>query len=127
MKRLVLAAVLTTGIVGAAAAQMTGAMIIPPNETPADRESVVVYIGSFLEGYRVGRNHFVVAASQAGVLDQVLDRLVLSRTSCMPDAVTAFQATLVVRKWLQDNPARLHESASVLIPEAFAAAWPCKR
>lgn len=45
---------------------------------------------------------------------------------CLPSEATKGQMLMVIRKWMEDHPAELHESASLLIHEAFLKAFPCK-
>jgi Rap1a immunity proteins len=45
---------------------------------------------------------------------------------CIPDAVVTGQAVRVVVTFIERNPARMHESFSVLVLDAFRSAWPCK-
>jgi len=45
--------------------------------------------------------------------------------TCIPDEVKIEQLTRVLVKWLRDNPARLHEPASILTVEAFHAGFAC--
>lgn len=46
---------------------------------------------------------------------------------CDPAGVTNGQVSSVVLKYLRDNPAELHESATWLIFKALNSRWPCKR
>lgn len=46
---------------------------------------------------------------------------------CLPPGVDLEQLEKVVKKSLDDNPARLHMPASLLILSALAEAFPCKR
>ena len=45
---------------------------------------------------------------------------------CFPKGVTRQQAIDVVKKYLMDNPATLHQPADDLIVHAVNLAWPCK-
>jgi hypothetical protein len=45
---------------------------------------------------------------------------------CLPPAVDLEQLEKMVKKSLDDNPARLHMPASLLILDALAEAFPCK-
>ena len=44
---------------------------------------------------------------------------------CLPDGVTPNQTVRVVVKWLEDHPARLHESAVELVVSALKENFPC--
>jgi hypothetical protein len=50
-----------------------------------------------------------------------------SQSFCSPDNIHALQLARVAIKYMEDNPARLHEPFSSLAIEAFRKAWPCKR
>lgn len=45
---------------------------------------------------------------------------------CVPNGVTRHQAVDVVKKYLMDNPATLHQPADELVVRAVKLAWPCK-
>ena len=45
---------------------------------------------------------------------------------CVPGKVTTGQMVLVVIKYIDERPQRLHERFSKLAYEALKAAWPCK-
>jgi hypothetical protein len=44
---------------------------------------------------------------------------------CLPDGVTPNQAVRVIVKWLEDHPARLHETAVILALDALRDGFPC--
>lgn len=46
---------------------------------------------------------------------------------CMPEGSDYVQGLRVLLKYLNDNPAELHEELYVLVERAFGKAWPCKR
>jgi len=46
---------------------------------------------------------------------------------CLPDGVSPNQTVRVFIKWLQDNPARLHEHASHLLIDALRDGFPCRK
>jgi len=46
--------------------------------------------------------------------------------ACIPDEVTVHQATLVVMRYLDNNPAKLHLLGTGLITFALREAYPCK-
>lgn len=46
---------------------------------------------------------------------------------CLPDGVTPNQTVRVVVKWLEDHPARLHESAVELVLGALKDNFPCHK
>ena len=45
---------------------------------------------------------------------------------CMPNEVTNGQILKILKKWLDDNPNRLHERADLIIHFALVEAFPCK-
>jgi len=45
---------------------------------------------------------------------------------CVPVEVSNGQAFKIVKKWLDDNPAKLHWRADTIIHVAFLQAFPCK-
>jgi hypothetical protein len=45
---------------------------------------------------------------------------------CEPDGVNFDQEILVVVKYIEERPQRMHERFSKLAYEALKAAWPCK-
>jgi hypothetical protein len=45
---------------------------------------------------------------------------------CVPGKVTRGQMVLVVIKYIDERPQRMHERFSKLAYEALKAAWPCK-
>ena len=45
---------------------------------------------------------------------------------CIPDEVTTGQLARIMVKFLEDNPARLHESDTILITHAFIQLYPCR-
>ena len=46
--------------------------------------------------------------------------------SCPPATATVRQLTDTVKKWLENTPTRRQYNAASLVPEALAAAFPCK-
>ena len=47
--------------------------------------------------------------------------------SCLPKGVDLGQAVRVISTYIDQRPARSHETFAVLAAEAFHAAWPCKQ
>lgn len=45
---------------------------------------------------------------------------------CVPDGVTRGQAKKVVQKYMEDNPAQLHYTATLVIWAALREAFPCE-
>jgi hypothetical protein len=58
-----------------------------------------------------------------GIVDTVAE---LTGGVCHPAGATTGQSVRIVVKYIDDQPARLHETFSVLAREALQAAWPCK-
>lgn len=49
------------------------------------------------------------------------------RTFCVPTEVSREQLIRVLVKYLQDNPARLHENRAILLNDAISDAFPCEQ
>jgi hypothetical protein len=47
--------------------------------------------------------------------------------ACVPITVPIVQAVTVIVRYIDNRPARWHESFLMLANEALLAAWPCKR
>jgi hypothetical protein len=57
----------------------------------------------------------------------LIEGLIYARTTvCLPAGVTSAQAIRIVVKYIDDEPARLHENFKALALEALRAAWPCR-
>lgn len=56
----------------------------------------------------------------------VVEAKVAKPLFCMPLGVKNGQLRLVVKKWLQEHPEKLHLPASGLVVGAFREAFPCK-
>lgn len=78
--------------------------------SPLDSGICLGYIQGFIRGVEVGE-----------ILLKAPKRLI-----CVPDASTAGQVMMVILKFLRDNPARLHENASVLVTHSLQSAFPCR-
>jgi hypothetical protein len=74
-------------------------------------------------GYVTGvvDDHFKCQISEASTT-AALDR---TKHFCLSDGVTPNQTVRVVVKWLEDHPARLHESAIELVLSALKENFPC--
>ena len=74
-------------------------------------------------GYVTGvvDDHFSCQLSEASA-SAALDP---AKNFCLPGGVTPNQTVRVVVKWLQDHPARLHESAIELAISALKENFPC--
>jgi Rap1a immunity proteins len=62
-----------------------------------------------------------------GIVSALLYRDQTISVVCLPPGVTNFQAIRVVVKYIDDQPARLHDNFKALTLEALQAAWPCKK
>jgi hypothetical protein len=79
---------------------------------------------------------FIDMGTCAGYLSGVTDvesmwEAVEGKTSkashyCIPDGVTNGQKLKILKKWLDDNPNKLHERADFIIHRALLQAFPCK-
>jgi Rap1a immunity proteins len=79
---------------------------------------------------RTTRDHGLCLGYIMGVSDMALDYLAFApnakRTYCVPSEVHPDQLVMVVKKYLEDNPAQLHLPAGVLTTYALTAAFPCR-
>jgi hypothetical protein len=64
----------------------------------------------------------------AGVNDNQASHVALGEapTYCLPDGVEIYQLVKVVRKYLEDNPAKLHLPSGILVESALNQAFPCR-
>ncbi len=68
----------------------------------------------------------------AGVTDaEAMWKAVEGKTSkathyCVPEGATTAQGLRIVKKWLNDNPDKLHWRADFIIHQALLEAFPCK-
>lgn len=77
---------------------------------------------SFSAGWCLGR------VSAAHDMWTTFDRRETVRRLCSPEPPPSNdQVARVVTRYLENNPARLHENDIVLIYHAILDAWPCKR
>lgn len=72
----------------------------------------------------VGTSYRLCQGYIIGVLD--MGRATQQPPICFPPGVTLGQMTSVFQKFLQDNPARLHEDGVFLVREALDTAFPCE-
>jgi hypothetical protein len=84
----------------------------------------------YSRGYCLGLIVGVEAgASVAQTLDEIVDPLKMySKTfgNCLPSRVSHGQMRDVVVRFLEQNPAKRHESFHLLVLEAFNQAFPCQ-
>ena len=64
-------------------------------------------------------------ATCSGYVNGVADALASTSLFCFPEGVEREQSILVVKKYLSDNPGKLHLEADILVVEALGAAFPC--
>lgn len=69
-------------------------------------------------GYVTGIVDTIEAMQASGVLP--------ANALCIPEGVTKGQLADVVERFLADRPERRHHEAGSLVPEALAAAFPCR-
>jgi len=66
-----------------------------------------------------------------GVVDAYVKMVLLDNIKrsvwCFPKNYTVKQGTLVLKKWLEDNPDKLHLPARDIVSLAFIEAFECKR
>lgn len=91
--------------------QLLGECRATPGNVP--RLHCAAYIEGFIAGWGIAR---VNRDPKVGTR---------SAEICIPTAATVGQLVLVVAKYLDDNPALLHQPAPLLIMEALAISFPC--
>jgi hypothetical protein len=78
---------------------------------------------------RTARDNGLCVGYIMGVSDAGLNYIVLApnvkRRYCLPSEARSGQLVMVVKKYLEDNPAQLHLPAGVLTTDALIAAFPC--
>ena len=66
------------------------------------------------------------SALSAGVCLGIVEGIRSASGLCVPDEVVLGQAVLVIMKYIDERPERLHERFSLLTREALQATFPCK-
>jgi len=62
----------------------------------------------------------------SGIADSLNNKVnSLPTPFCAPSGVIYKQLVLIIIKYLNDNPAELHKTASILVQRAFMEAFPC--
>ena len=69
----------------------------------------------------------VVDALLRGRCAGIVETLAISSGVCQPQGVTTRQAVLVVVRYIDGKPERMHEDFTLLAHEALLATWPCKK
>jgi hypothetical protein len=78
------------------------------------------------EKYEAGQGYSQVNVGLClGYIRGVWDMANQGPQICSPDSAIAGQATLIVIKYLKENPAQLHRSGALLVREVLREAWPC--
>ena len=78
------------------------------------------YASGFCSGYITGVIHGVTS-------EAIANKKAHSTAGCIPNTVTIEQGTLIVIKFLNDNPELLHLAATRLITSAMSEAFPCDK
>lgn len=107
------------------AALLDGNRLLALDKGDADHTYLTGFSAGYLMGHQQGVEVMRAAAYVAGHKKAVNKATAGLNLSCPPLRVTGDQAALVLLRWLERHPARLHESARVLAIDAFAEAWPC--
>ena len=76
-----------------------------------DALTCIAYIRGIIEGYTVANA-------------QLMSK---HRKLCVPDEVKPRQEALVIHKYLQEHPEKLHEPEAILAIEALQKAFPCTK
>ena len=66
---------------------------------------------------------YIVGLSDQAMGDQTFAHA--KRNYCLPSGVRSEQLVMVVKKYLEDNPAQLHYEAAVMTIRALTDAFPC--
>lgn len=103
---------------------ITGNDLLNHCQAQGEREG---FAGGYCLGYVLA-----VVDGQDRILNTMLESLFSSSMAtppslqfCVPIGVTAGQLVLIANKYLSENPAKLHLSATALVTSAFKATFPC--
>ena len=82
------------------------------------------------EGFLAHKDHDLLSAYRQGVCAGEVQGVWATASAvgrvCSPPQATVGQAVLVVMRFINTRPARMHEPFSFLALEALTTAWPCK-
>jgi hypothetical protein len=103
----------------------TGSQLLENCSEPPVEVGDVVPVDLLL---RRARNNGMCAGYIAGVNDNQASQVASGQapTFCLPAGVQIDQLAKVVRKYLEDNPAKLHLPGGILVKSALDQAFPCR-
>jgi len=82
------------------------------------------------EGFLAHKDHDLLSAYRQGICAGEVQGVWATANAlgrvCSPPQATVGQAVLVVMRFINARPARMHEPFSFLALEALTTAWPCK-
>jgi len=82
------------------------------------------------EGFLAHKDHDLLSAYRQGICAGEVQGVWATASElgrvCSPPQATVGQAVLVVMRFINARPARMHEPFSFLALEALTTAWPCK-
>jgi hypothetical protein len=82
------------------------------------------------EGFLAHNDHDLLSAYRQGICAGEVQGVWATANAvgrvCSPPQATVGQAVLVVMRFINARPARMHEPFSLLALEALTTAWPCK-
>jgi hypothetical protein len=91
--------------------------------------------GEYLGGYELlqvceSKNQYDTGLCEGyitGVSTALNDKGISKVKLCIPDGVSSGQLVLVVKKWLKDNPEKLHYAGAAIVAFAAIGAFPCPK
>lgn len=104
----------------------SGMQLLEVATDPYNKASFDWYVAGYIEGHQ---NASVLLISDWLVKNNNIARKLAKEPKpiiCPDNGVTYGQMSLIVKKYLQDNPKKLNKMASVLIEEALVDSFPCK-
>jgi len=103
----------------------TGSQLLENCSEPPVEVGDVVPVDRLVRG---ARNNGMCAGFIAGVNDSQASQFASGQapTFCLPAGVQIGQLAKVVRKYLEDNPAKLHLPSVILVNSALDQAFPCR-
>jgi hypothetical protein len=82
-----------------------------------------------MELVKIAKDNAMCVGYIVGVSDQAMGDQISAhakRNYCLPSEVHSEQLVMVVKKYLEDNPAQLHYEAEILTIRAITDAFPCR-
>ena len=99
---------------------MTGNDFVKYIENKNTEHVPLFYISGYLDAFAVNRILAKSVAENSGTSFPYFAFI------CMPDGSNKKQATSIIKKYIQDNPAENHEDMANIIYSALIKDWRCK-